>query len=189
MLPTLFLFSTFIPSCLAFQAIFLPILRSYFSGGPICDLPVELPTFQLAGENLLHLTNKEERFDIIPETRMLNNKPAIVVHGQVKKSGNYSLTADSKLISVVSFNFDRRESNLSCYNHDDLVSLSEKAGLQTVKLVDGNKELTHVIAEENKGIRLWKYCVWLALIFLGCEVLLIRFMPTNKKPTAKPNAS
>lgn len=143
--------------------------------------PIEIPSVQLSGENLLHLTNKEEKFDIIPETRMINNKPAIVTHNQVTRAGNYLLTADDKLRSVVSFNFDRRESDLACYSIDQLKALGEKAANQKITIFDGSKELTHTIAEENEGVRLWKYCIWIALIFLGCEVLLIRFMSSPKK--------
>ena len=145
------------------------------------NTPIEIPAMQLSGENLLHLTNKEEKFDIIPETRMINNKPVIVTHSQVIRAGNYSLTADDKLRSVVSFNFDRRESDLGSYSTDELKALGEKAVNQKITIFDGSKELTHTIAEENEGVRLWKYCIWIALLFLGCEVLLIRFMSSAKK--------
>ncbi len=148
--------------------------------------PIEIPAVQLAGENLLHLRNTEQKFDIIPQTRMINNKPVIVAHNQVKKSGNYSLTSDGKALSVISFNFDKRESDLSCYSSDELIAIAEKSGIETLAIFDGNKELTHNIAHENAGVRLWKYCIWLALIFLGCEVLLIRFMSSTKPISANP---
>ena len=145
------------------------------------NTPIEIPTVQLSGENLLHLTNNNEKFDIIPETRLINNKPFIVTHSQVIRAGNYLLTADDKLRSIVSFNYDRRESNLTCYSNEELKALGEKAVNQKITIFDGSKELTHTIAEENEGVRLWKYCIWIALLFLGCEVLLIRFMSSAKK--------
>jgi len=145
---------------------------------------IEIPAVQLSGENILHLLNKDEKFDIIPETRMVNNKPVIVAHDQVKTAGNYSLTSDGKLLAAISFNFDRRESDLTCYTLDELKSLAEKSGLQTFTLMDGSRELTHAVTEQNEGTRLWKFCIWLALIFIACEIFLIRFMSSVKPLTS-----
>jgi len=141
---------------------------------------IELNNIQLTGDNILHLVNQSEKFDIIPETRMINNKPVIAEHGQVKTAGNYSIESNGKMIGVVSYNFDRRESDLSAYLMDDLKSLTESARLTSVNFFDSNHELTHTVAVQNEGIRLWKYCIWLALFFLACEILLIRFMSTTK---------
>lgn len=149
------------------------------------DEAIELPNMMLTGDNVLHLLNKQEKFDIIPETRMVNNKPFIVAHDQVKAAQNYSLEAEGKTLAAVSFNYDRRESDLNCYTQDELKTLAEQSGLHTVSLVDGSKELTHSIAEANEGKRLWKYCVWLALIFFACEVLSIRFMTSAKAQPTK----
>jgi hypothetical protein len=141
---------------------------------------IELPNVQLSGDNILHMVNKSEKFDMIPETRMINNKPVISEHGQVKVAGNYSLETDGKLIGAVSYNFDRRESDLTYYSTADLKSIAEEARLQNINFFDSNNELTHSVAIQNEGIRLWKYCIWLALIFIACEILLIRFMSSTK---------
>jgi hypothetical protein len=98
----------------------------------------------------------------------------------VRTAGNYSLESNGKMTGVVSFNFDRRESNLTSYSTDELKSLAESSRLHSVNFFDSNNELTHTVAELNEGIRLWKYCIWLALIFLACEILLIRFMSSAK---------
>ena len=146
---------------------------------------IEIPIVQLSGENILHLLNREQKFDIIPETRMVNNKPVMVTHDQVKQAGNYNLESGNKVIASVSFNYDRRESDLSCYSPAQLKSIAELAGIQTVLVLDGNKELSHTVREQNEGTRLWKYCIWLALLFLACEILLIRFMSSSKPITPK----
>ncbi|MEO8087193.1 MAG: BatA domain-containing protein [Bacteroidota bacterium] len=148
--------------------------------------PIEIPAVQLSGENLVHLLNNDEKFDIIPETRLVNGKPVIIAHNQVTNSGNYSLVANDKLLAAVSFNFDRRESDLSCFSAVELKAMAEKSGFQTLTLLDENKELTHTIASQNEGTRLWKYCIWLTLLFLACEVLLIRFMSAAKPISPKP---
>jgi len=150
---------------------------------------IEINNVQLSGDNILHMVNNSEKFDIIPETRMINNKPAISEHGQVKSAGNYSIESNGKMIGAVSYNFDRRESDLSYYSLDELKSLAEKARLQNVNFFDSNTELTHSVAVQNEGIRLWKYCIWLALLFIACEIFLIRFMSAAKpiKPATIDN--
>jgi hypothetical protein len=148
---------------------------------------IELPNVQLTGDNIIHMVNTSAKFDIIPETRMISNKPAISEHGQVTVAGNYSIESNGKMIGTVSYNFDRRESDLSCYSTGDLKSLTEKARLENVNFFDSNHELTHSVAVQNEGIRLWKYCIWLALFFIACEILLIRFMSVVKPSTPATN--
>ncbi len=174
------------------HALFVPVvLKSAMSGFNSFQLPqviganteIEIPGAQLAGENVMHLLNAEQKFDVIPETRAVNNRPSIAFHDQVKAAGNYSLESGGKIVSALSFNFDRRESDLACYTTDELKALAEKSGLHTLNFLDGTKELTHSVTQLNEGTRLWKYCVWLALFFLACEVLLIRFMRSSKPIT------
>jgi hypothetical protein len=141
---------------------------------------IELTNIQLTGDNILHMVNTGEKFDIIPETRMINNKPAISEHGQVKSAGNYSIESNGKMIGAVSYNYDRRESDLTYNSTDELKSMAEKARLQFINFFDSNTELTHSVAVQNEGIRLWKYCIWLALLFIACEIFLIRFMSGAK---------
>ena len=117
------------------------------------------------------------KFDIIPEIKNVENKSFISVHDQLKKSGNNELSADHKIQSYLSFNYDRNESALSVYSADEL---NEIAGKRTdVKLntvSSENTDLTLAITQLNEGVRLWKYCVILALLFLAIEILLIRFI-------------
>jgi hypothetical protein len=174
------------------HALFVPVmLKAAMSGFNPFQQPqvvgrnsdIEIPSLQLSGETVLHLLNKEQKFDLIPEIRMINNKPVIAAHGHVKNAGNYTLESEGRILSSVSYNYDRRESDLACYSSDELKALAEKAGLQSLTLFDGNKELTHTVAQLNTGTRLWKYCVWLALLFLLCEVLVIRLMSSTKPLT------
>jgi len=176
------------------HALFVPVmLKAAMSGFNSFQQPhvigsnedVAIPNVQLSGDNVLHLVNKDLKFDVIPELRQIADKSSITSNTQVKMAGNYSLEAVGKSLSSISFNFDRRESDLSCYDAGELKSLAEKSGLHTLALFDGSKELTHTVAELNEGRRLWKYCVWFALLFLVSEILLIRFMSSSKTLTTK----
>jgi hypothetical protein len=55
-------------------------------------------------------------------------------------------------------------------------SLLDKSRLVSFNIIKtGQKPLNEVIAQINSGIQLWKYFIWLALLFLLAEILLIRF--------------
>jgi hypothetical protein len=137
-----------------------------------------LNNYQPGGENIFHLKNAALKFDIIPEVKIQDSKPVISVHDQVRQSGNYELYAGAsgKLLSVISFNYDRRESDLAAYSEDELRSAAEKSGMQAVTVISGDKQLTRQVAMLAEGKRLWKYCVWLVLLFIAAEVVLIRFL-------------
>ena len=77
---------------------------------------------------------------------------------------------------MISFNYDRRESDLSCYKQSELQGLADKAGITSINIISGDKQLTHQVAMMTEGRRLWKYCVMLALFFIASEVVLIRFL-------------
>ncbi len=129
------------------------------------------------GENVFHLKNDEIKFDIIPEIKNVESKSYISVHDQIKKAGNYALTGENKIQSYLSFNYDRNESELSCFSPDDLTEIIQKrSDLKLNNINPESVDLTHTIAQLTEGVRLWKYCVLLALIFLAIEILLIRFV-------------
>jgi hypothetical protein len=168
------------------HALFVPVmLKSALQGASEISAPLIIgrdneftysdSTF--SGENIFHLVNTELKFDIIPENRLINNKTIISVHEQMQNAGNYSLTSGNKNLSFISFNYDRKESDLTCYDAGELKTLIEKNTNANITLLDSeNKNLTHAIAQMSEGIRLWKYCVMLVLLFIAAEILLIRFM-------------
>lgn len=134
----------------------------------------------VSNDNVFHLTNPEIKFDFIPESRMLNSNTVISVHDQVTVAGNYELFSGEKLISAVSFNYDRKESDLEVLSNDELKEIANRSGISNLNLIDDEGgDLTHKITQLNEGKRLWKYCVIAALIFLAIEILLIRYF--NRK--------
>jgi hypothetical protein len=168
------------------HALFIPVmLRAAMMNGSELIQPLRigsndefvLSTQGSSGEAVYHLTNPKTKFDVIPEMRVTENKSSIAPHDQVKESGNYSLTSGSATAAIVSFNYDRRESDLSVYSESELKSMADKSGIAHVNLISSsNKELTHAVAEMNEGKKLWKYCIVFSLLFFSAEVMLIRFM-------------
>ena len=124
-----------------------------------------------SGETVFHIKKTEGSFDIIPENKSINGKLIFNLHGQVKDAGNY-LVWSTKPLAALSFNYDRKESQLDCYRGEELY---EKSGLAEMQLLDvSNKSFGASLREAASGKQLWKYCILAALLFLAFEIVLLR---------------
>ncbi len=134
----------------------------------------------VSNDNVFHLENTTLKFDLIPESRLLNSNTVISVHDQVSQAQNYQLRSGNNLIAAIAFNYDRKESDLTDMPPDELMKKFSVAGNNNVNIFDSEGgDLSHKILQLNEGKRLWKYCIIAALIFLGLEVLLVRYF--NRK--------
>ncbi len=140
------------------------------------DENIELNSL-LKGENIYHIRSLNTNFDIIPEHKMVDSKTEIILHNQITDAGNYNLVEGKDLLSGFAFNFNRKESNLTCLKSDELkeqLAINNLNNISVLKI--DNKNLKEYISEVEQGKKLWKYCIILVLFFLAAEVLLIRFM-------------
>lgn len=129
----------------------------------------------LSGETVFHLSNPLLKFEFIPEAKRIDNSTILSVYDQVKSDGNYILKADNRITALVAFNYNRKESDLTCYTPEELGAFAEgKTGMRMSLLEQEGKDLTHTITQLNEGTRLWKYCILAVLFFLAAEILLIR---------------
>lgn len=131
----------------------------------------------LTGENVFHIRNLKSDFDIIPEHKVMDAKTEILVHNQITNAGNYNLFAGKDLISGLSFNFNRKESDLNCFTSDELKEQLVNKNFNNFNILEtGTQDLKQSLMEIEQGKKLWKLCIILALLFLAVEGLLLRFM-------------
>ncbi len=136
---------------------------------------IEIRSAEPAAAGDLHLVAKGGGFDVIPELRENPEGIAVFLHGQVSKAGTYFLEGKGDT-SVLSFNYDRRESDLRCVDASGLKALAEKfPGINVVE-ISGDGDMA-VLSDASAGKQLWKLCIVLTLVFLGIEILLLRFPP------------
>lgn len=120
---------------------------------------------------------KGESEEFIPEQRIIGAKVFLGVNNQISQAGYYDLFLDpQEILGAFAFNFNRKESDLQYYTSQDLQYLV--GDLAKVISVNDNSVLTAQIEERSQGIVLWRWCLILALLFLGAEVLLLRFWKT-----------
>jgi hypothetical protein len=83
---------------------------------------------------------------------------------------------EQETVKGLAFNYNRSESVMKFYDAAQLQGLLQRylpvgSGL----LLDRGKPLQETIKEMNQGISLWKLFIILALIFLGIEIIILRF--------------
>lgn len=163
------------------HAIFVPMLYkmavlnvkggniSYFIGD---KTRIEADAPKAAGDKVYKI--KGENVELIPEQFAVGNKMLLGINEQVKKAGFYNLGIEGNAAQdVLALNFDRRESDLKFSAASDLKS---KYPQGNVNIVNGaNVEVAALVKELDRGIALWKWCLVLALLFLGIEIALLRF--------------
>ncbi len=129
-------------------------------------------------KNLLSGANYKMKFgneEFIPEQRLLAGRALLGVRGAIHTAGIYDVfTKPDSVLYKIAFNYDRRESELTYYGKKSLQTYTRK----NLKILDAYSEanFTHLVGENNQGIVLWRWCIALSLLFLLCEVLLLRFL-------------
>lgn len=118
--------------------------------------------FKLVGHNLA----------FIPDIRNTADGSELFVAGQISEAGLYRLQNNGKDQADYSFNYNRAESKMDFATDAELRKLLHSD--QQLMNAAGTP-IAKVINLDNFGLRLWKICVILALVFLGFEVLLLRF--------------
>ena len=84
---------------------------------------------------------------------------------------------DKTNIQGLAFNYDRKESDLASFSKNELDELIKSSGWKRTHLIEasaGNMQAS--LAEIGGGTRLWKMFILLTLLFLGIEILLIKFL-------------
>lgn len=112
--------------------------------------------------------------EFIPEQRVVDNRVLLSINNQVPEAGVYDLVLGDEVVDAFAFNFDRKESDLTYLDGNELAEL---ANIPNVALLDADNQASLIgdIRERNEGTPLWRYFIWAALAFFLVEVLLLRF--------------
>lgn len=115
--------------------------------------------------------------DFIPLQRSMGPNMMIDFQGQIEDDGFYELLERDSIAKVLAFNFDRKESNLATFTVQELKDHSG-AGV-TVLDIPPTKNAGAFIERSISGLELWKWCIFLVLLFLAAEQLLLRLWKTE----------
>ena len=141
------------------------------------DKPLHIVTSthfdKLSGGSSVAVATK--KVDIIPEHRLLNNTTTLFTQNQITEAGHYNVEENNVIIKDLAFNFDRKESDMNFMSQEELQKQIDEKGLKNMRIIEADeKSLTNALQEVNDGKKLWKLFLILALVFLLCEILIIR---------------
>ncbi|MEY3368939.1 MAG: hypothetical protein RI973_2094 [Bacteroidota bacterium] len=139
------------------------------------DEVVETDVVNSGAERIYRLRGSSGEF--IPEQRSVSSRLILGLQNKIPEAGFYDLVPETDtLLSKFAFNHDRRESDLSCLTEEEL----EAAAGDNISVLTGvaAANFEEVVSDRNRGIVLWKVCIWMALLALAAEVLLLRYWKT-----------
>lgn len=137
---------------------------------------IELKGIQPGTDQTLKLKSEDGSFEVIPQHMVSDGVLKVIPGEQLKEAGNYLLTLGDSILAKVSFNFNRKESGGSFPEQSEVEKALDQAGFSDAAVLDGNqKEIKQTVLQLDEGKPLWKWFVILALVFLLCEILLLRF--------------
>jgi hypothetical protein len=139
---------------------------------------IELKNNTNQTDPVYHIYAQDGKSEFIAQTKSSFFSTIIDADKQVKNAGNYWLKTNSNdTLKGLSFNFNRSESVTSYFSIDELEQNIEKLKLHNFKVIDkGAKNMSATIINMSKGTQLWKWCIIFALICLGIEIALIKWM-------------
>ncbi|MEX1189231.1 MAG: BatA domain-containing protein [Bacteroidia bacterium] len=164
----------FIPTFYKIALYSIPISRLYYELGD--DNAIEIASLAQSGDVPVKIVSLDDKFEVIPEHRIVDGKMTIYSKSSTLEAGNYKIVQGDSVLGLVSFNYNRLESNPEVLSEAELQAKANEAGLSKFSLTDGSSnELPTEILLADQGKQLWKVFIILALIFLGIETILIRF--------------
>lgn len=119
----------------------------------------------LAKDGILEVKNSNEQF--IPIQQILNSKVKMTFNDLPQEAGNFEIYNQKQWIENISFNYNRSESNLNQLGNNLLSNYQTSDSIESV---------FHSIQSDRMDNQLWKWFVIFALLFLICEIAIIKFL-------------
>jgi hypothetical protein len=140
------------------------------------DDVIEVENTLASADAIYKMKGAENEF--IPRQKAVGSKVLITPGEQAEQAGIYNVYTDNeKEGELVALDYDRMESQLDYYSASELKKMYPQQNIRVLEVAEA--DLSGVVKELEQGIVLWKLCIILALLFLGAEVLLLRFFEVS----------
>jgi hypothetical protein len=116
-------------------------------------------------DEVVHITSEEENF--IPQQQSFSEKIQINTSEMPAAAGNYQIEYKNENVGRLSYNYDRRESELKYL---------DPGNLENVQIYANIKEYFESTNAARQITALWKWFVIFALLFLIVEMLLLKYL-------------
>lgn len=138
---------------------------------------ISLNNVKLSKSEVVHIIDSKNLYDFIPAIYTeAGNTVKLSVNQYVSNADNYSVVLDKTPLKAISFNYNRKESNLENFNFTEIKENLEKLGIKNFTLLDSDVSfLSKEVNEMSSGKRHWKWFIIFSLIFLALEIGILRF--------------
>ncbi|ELI6454560.1 hypothetical protein FPG87_09600 [Flavobacterium psychrophilum] len=124
-----------------------------------------LITAKTNNNEIISIKNSSEEF--IPSQQIMSDKIKISCADNPTLAGNFEIIQSKKNIGNISFNFDRKESNLTLPSHETLTDLN---------VVSNIESFFDTIQINRTDSQVWKWFLTFALLFLLLELFIQKFV-------------
>jgi hypothetical protein len=164
----------FVPTLYKIALLSNPSRALYYTTGE--NEAIEIPADSVSETNIYKIKKLDSGYEIIPEIRKFGTNITLLTHDQIKDAGFYSVSRGNNQVAGLAFNFNRKESDLACFTMSELEEQINRLPAMDIRILKEKKtSLTREIHEIKQGTQLWKLFILMALIFIACEIALIRF--------------
>lgn len=162
------------------HALFVPLMlkTAYLSEVPSRlyytlnkDVVANLPV-QPAGKEKTFTLELGQNNSILP-AESNGAQTQLYFNEQLKEAGNYLLKGSLENPYYLAMNYNRDESGMKFLTPEEIQELNPS--LRFNLLSSDGKSISTLLGEQERGSRLWKLCIALALVFLLIEILLLKF--------------
>ncbi len=135
--------------------------------------PIPMESEAAQTDKLPELRNDALQFSCIPEIRNSYNNSELFIHDQLREAGNYLLCQQEDTLQTLSFNYDRRESDLHYWSTKELKKACNGYPNREIMAISNlsSAAVAEKISGKNRQNGLF---IWLALAFLLAESILLR---------------
>ncbi len=164
-----------------FAATFLRIAETssfqkplFMTIGQMDNFPVQ----QIISEqNPIHLKNESNQVDVIPELINVSSSRSISfnhLEDAINQSGFYTLSDQVDFKEIIALNYDRNESDTRVYSEEEIYNQFKQIGWNNANAFDLSGE-GKVEINQLKATEYWRILLILTLVFIGIEILLLKF--------------
>lgn len=120
---------------------------------------------QVNKDEVVSIANEDN--DFIPMQQIMDTKIKMSCGDNPKKAGNFNILQNGKSVGNISFNFDRKESQLT---------KSSDESLDNINQIDSLDKFFETIQIERTDNQIWKWFLIFTLLFFIIELLIQKFV-------------
>lgn len=128
----------------------------------------------MENESLLQLKNSQNSF-VLP-VRVNNDGLFLSIPDVLEQPGVYYLVSETDTLRSIAFNYGKKESEIESLSMEELRQTISGYTHMKLQEISDVQEFVNSGTNEEGTQTLWKYALFLALMFLTAELVLLRFI-------------